>query len=77
MFYHLSPEVSNNVGNEGRLVSGLKVPVLDLGKSRYMEVGTALVVLLGFAWVMWCLLRVWGRTGYGRVREVGGEKKRQ
>jgi hypothetical protein len=80
MFYHLSPEASDREvlgGSKGKLVNGLRVPVLDLGKSRYVEVGTAAVVAVGFAWVMWCLLRVWGRVGYGRVKEVGLEKKKQ
>lgn len=65
MFYHLSPEAT------GKLVSEVQVPVLDSEKARYVEVGTAVVVGLGFMWVVWCLMGVWGREGYGRKKKVG------
>jgi hypothetical protein len=78
MFYHLSPESVGGLGDSERLVNVLSVPVLDLEKSTYVEMGTAGVVLAGFAWVVWCLWGVWGRVGYGRgsSKDVG-EKKRQ
>jgi len=78
MFYHLSPEASEKEimrASKGKLINGLTVPVLDLGKSKYVEAGTAAVVLLGFGWVLWCLVRVWGRTGYGRVKRDEGKKR--
>lgn len=66
IFYHLSPE-----GN--RLTNVISVPVLDLDKSKNVELGTAGVVLLAFAWVMWCLWGVLRRNGYGsgnyRIKE--------
>lgn len=69
MFYHLSPA-------EGSLVNEISVPVLDSDKSGYVELGTAGVVLLGFAWVMWSLWGVWKREGYGNGRRKVREKKK-
>lgn len=56
-------------------MNSLEVPVLDLDRSRYVEVGTAVGVLLGFAWVCWCLVGVWGRSGYGSGSGSGREIK--
>lgn len=72
MFYHLSPEPA---ADGGRLFKVISVPVLDLSKSKYVEVGTAAVVLAGFLWVMWCLVVVWRSNGYGRRKEVVEKKK--
>ena len=70
MFYHLSPKGE-------RLMNTIDVPVLDLDQSRYVEVGTAAVVAMGFAWILWCLLRVWRTNGYGSIKPVVAEKKTQ
>ncbi|RDW78401.1 hypothetical protein BP5796_06253 [Coleophoma crateriformis] len=70
MFYHLSPDPA-----VPRLTNTIEVPVLDLDKSGYIEIGTAVVVLAGFTWVMWCLFGVWKREGYGRKHEVVEKKK--
>ncbi len=69
MFYHLSPEAE-------RLISKVSVPVLDAEKTDYMEAGTAGVVLLGFVWVLWCLLGVWRRHGYGSGTTTVVESKK-
>jgi hypothetical protein len=73
IFYHLAPEP---VREDRRLISALNVPVLDLDGSKWVETGTALVVGLGFVWVLWCLVGVWRRSGYGRggAKEVAREK---
>ena len=83
LFYHLNPEpVTEGGGGGGVLVSHLDVPVLDLDKSMYVEFGTAAAVLLGFGWVVWCLLGMWRGSGYQshakeRVEVVEeGEKKK-
>ena len=70
MFYHLSPEGD-------RLTNIISVPVLDLDQSRYIELGTAGVVLLGFSWVIWCLWGVLSRHGYrsGNHAVQKGKKK--
>lgn len=70
MFYHLSPEGE-------RLINDISVPVLDSKKSGYVEAGTAGVVLLGFAWVLWCLWGVWKREGYGSSRGSVVESKKK
>ena len=81
MFYHLTPKPAlvEGVVGDGRLISALSVPVLDLDRSWFVEAGTGAVVLLGFAWVMWCLGGVWWREGYGKnesgVKKL--EKKKQ
>lgn len=76
MFYHLNPK--GGEGGEG-LMNQISVPVLDLGGTKWVEVGTAGVVVLGFAWVLWCLGAVWWREGYGNgglKKRDGGEKKK-
>ena len=52
MFYHIPPSESVL----GSLVAPINVPVLDTAKAGYVEVGTAVAVLLGFAWVCWKLV---------------------
>ncbi|ESZ93721.1 hypothetical protein SBOR_5906 [Sclerotinia borealis F-4128] len=68
MFYHVSPVAVP----DGRLMNTVIVPVLDLNKSKWVEMGTASVVLMGFLWVVWCLFSVWRREGYGKGSK--GEK---
>ncbi|APA10579.1 hypothetical protein SS1G_12618 [Sclerotinia sclerotiorum 1980 UF-70] len=58
MFYHVSPVAVPN----GRLMNVVTVPVLDLNKSTWVEVGTASVVLLGFLWIVGGLFGVWGKA---------------
>lgn len=55
MFYHISPQES--VAGEG-LVETIPVPVLDLEKAWYVESGTILAVVMGFAWVAWKLATI-------------------
>ena len=86
MFYHLDPGVDRKtaefVGREdlGRLVKEIRMPVLDLDQAWFVEWGTAGMVLIGFAWVVWCLSRVWMESVYeGREDEKAETKvkKRQ
>ncbi|KAI9646150.1 protease B nonderepressible form [Ciborinia camelliae] len=62
MFYHVSP-----LSIDGRMMTQLRVPVLDLNKSSWVELGTVSVVLLGFLWIVWCLFGVWrkGKSSKG------------
>lgn len=54
MFYHVPPAASSaEHGHFEKLIA----PVLDLQKTGYVEVGTAVAVLLGFLWVGWKLLQ--------------------
>jgi hypothetical protein len=61
MFYHLDPVVKDG----GKLVSTLKVPVLNTEAigSRWVESGTVVVVLLGWMWVVWKMLGGWKKSG--------------
>lgn len=63
MFYHVPPAAANG----GDLYEKLEAPVLDLKKTGYVEVGTTIAVLLGFAWVAWKLLS--GSAGAKRFEE--------
>lgn len=57
MFYQLHPE-------PGRLVEEIDVPVLKLKedgglfRAQIIELGTSVVILLGFLWVLWRLVQV-------------------
>ncbi|KAG9543769.1 PIG-X-domain-containing protein, partial [Aureobasidium melanogenum] len=44
------------------LMETLEIPVLNETKTRFVELGTGVAVLLGFLWVLWCLVRP-ARTG--------------
>ena len=66
MFYHILPRTSNLAGAgfvgevegvRGRLVAEVKVPVLDESWAGIVRAGTGLVVLLGFAWVVWKMVK--------------------
>ncbi|KAK7751506.1 protease B nonderepressible form [Diatrype stigma] len=76
-FWHVSPEPSRNPAS-GPLMNSVRVPVLDLDRSAWVRSGTAAVVLLGFAWVVWKLVGVYARAGSGGKRNrAEGEKKVQ
>lgn len=78
MFYQLHPQAD-------RLVEELEVPVLRLKegeglfKARNIELGTSVVIVLGFFWVLWRLARVAFSSGVGssgsRRSDAGHEKK--
>lgn len=56
MFFHLSPGGGEN--GSMALMNQIDVPVLDLRYSVVVRLGTAVVVLLGFGWVLWRLVKV-------------------
>lgn len=68
MFYHVPP-AGQKLGVE------VEVPVLDTGKTGFVELGTAVVVGLGFAWVCWKLLGVYLRDTGKRVDGDGEGRK--
>ncbi|KAI1085756.1 PIG-X [Whalleya microplaca] len=74
LFWHVDPTAEAGETLEHSIL----VPVLDLGKSEWVATGTFVVVLLGFAFVVWKLVAVYMRTGYGSPKaEKEGEKKKQ
>ncbi|KAK4198143.1 PIG-X [Triangularia verruculosa] len=70
VFWHLDPTTT---AGDGVLVNGVKVPVLNLEKAGWVNVGTAVVVGLGFLWVVFKLLGV----GFAGGRKVDGEEKKK
>ncbi len=74
VFWHIHPQPESGE----RLTAGVKVPVLDLDKAGWVNIGTAVAVALGFAWVAWKLVSVFLSSGYGKAESrEAGEKKRQ
>ncbi len=57
-------------GGAGILMETITVPVLDLDKARFVETGTVGVIVLGFLWVCWKLLRP--LAGGGRAKRKKG-----
>jgi hypothetical protein len=72
VFWHLEPRSSAG-GNS--LTNSVTVPVMREEGAGLVGIGTTGVILLGFVWVLWKLVGVFQRAGYGRV-SVGAEKKR-
>jgi PIG-X / PBN1 len=67
-FHHLSPVLPEvkDMGLKGEGYDVISVPVLNENYSKWVELGTAAAILLGFGWVMWKLLVVLRNEGYGR-----------
>lgn len=75
VFWHVEPHPEGN-----QLQNTIKVPVLDLDKSQWVNVITAITVLIGFAWVTWKLGVVYLKSGHGSSAtpsKAATEKKRQ
>lgn len=69
VFWHVEPKPVH--GKE--LVNKVRVPVLDLSKAEWVNIGTAVAVLLGFLWVVWRL----GGVVFGKKKAAAEEKKKQ
>ncbi|KAK2855507.1 hypothetical protein FQN49_005121 [Arthroderma sp. PD_2] len=59
-YYHLQPAPSSQVpeGAKNLLVETITVPVLDMGRDTQrmeIQVGTAMIIIGGFMWVLWKL----------------------
>ncbi|KAI6778423.1 uncharacterized protein J7T54_000812 [Emericellopsis cladophorae] len=55
VYWHVTPQPAS--GGDGRLVTSITVPVVDEKAASWVGVGTAVVVGLGFLWVLWQLVR--------------------
>lgn len=74
LFWHVNPKPEGQSG----LNHQIQVPVLDTNKTQWVSTGTAAVVLLGFAYVVFKLASVYWRTGHGSPKPAAGnEKKKQ
>lgn len=74
VFWHVDPRP---VKAGGRLMSNIRVPVLDTDRAGWVSAGTTAVVVLGFGWIVWKLLQVYLRTGYGPKKQMEGLEKKQ
>lgn len=82
VFWHVEPRPaltngklwSSSSSSSGLLINSVRVPVLDLDRAQWVGAGTAAAVLAGFAWVVWKLVGVYLREGYG-ARSEGKESK--
>ncbi|KAM7200996.1 PIG-X / PBN1 domain containing protein [Naviculisporaceae sp. PSN 640] len=75
VFWHVEPRPEGN-----QLQNTVKVPVLDLDKSQWVNAVTAITVLMGFAWVAWKLGVVYFTSGHGSSAtpsQSATEKKKQ
>ncbi|KAM7223588.1 PIG-X / PBN1 domain containing protein [Rhypophila decipiens] len=76
VFWHVEPRPE-----AGKLLqNAVKVPVLDLDKSQWVNIVTAITVLIGFAWVSWKLGVVYFASGHGSSAassKPASEKKKQ
>ncbi|KAI0480383.1 PIG-X [Xylariaceae sp. FL0804] len=72
LFWHVNPSQAPG----GQLTHAVQVPVLDLEKSGWISAGTTAAILVGFAFVVFKLLSVYVRTGYGS-QESGREAVRK
>lgn len=83
VFWHVDPVAPGGAMEKGAagslLTVDVPVPVLDIDKSGWIGLATAVVVMAGFGWIAWKLLGVYLRTGYGPQEQMKGlqEKKKQ
>lgn len=77
VFWHIDPQPPQGSGGSGRLTNTIRVPVLDVDTSGWVSTGTTAVVLLGFGWIIWKLLAVYRKTGYGPAKMMKGLEKKQ
>ncbi|TPX12086.1 uncharacterized protein E0L32_007201 [Thyridium curvatum] len=80
VFWHVDPEptaASAASGTGHDPVSKIRVPVLDTDKAGWVNTGTAAVIALGFGWILWRLIAVYLRAGYGTARGADKAKKLQ
>ncbi|KAK3368189.1 PIG-X [Podospora didyma] len=88
VFWHVDPhpqqqqqqqQQQEQKGSVVRATNTIRVPVLDLDKAQWVNVVTAITVLLGFGWVAWKLFSVYSRSGHQRVvsSEPNKDKKWQ
>jgi len=74
VFWHVEPRPQEGTS---LLRTKVDVPVLDLDKARWVNVGTAAAVLLGFAWVAWKLFAAATSSSNGAKKDAQKAKKQQ
>ncbi|PKS12695.1 hypothetical protein jhhlp_000903 [Lomentospora prolificans] len=76
VFWHVEPrpDPASAAGSD-RLVTTLRVPVLAVEKSRWVEAGTSLTILIGFAWVLVSLFFAASRSRKEGSEQAATKKK--
>ena len=74
MFYHLQP-TANHSRDHAELMERIQVPVLDLEKIEWLESGTVIVIVAGFLWVLWKLIRIGKRSDLGQSLKIRASVK--
>ncbi|KAL7913384.1 cytochrome P450 [Trichoderma velutinum] len=72
-FWHVSPRPAA----DGRLINSISVPVVTEGASQWVGVGTAVVVGLGFLWVLMKLMGGYAKSGHGTVKTTEDKVKKE
>lgn len=72
-FWHVNPQPESGE----RITSQLVVPALEEKAASTIELGTAAVVILGFTWVLWKVIRGVVANGYGTKATVKEDKKKK
>lgn len=72
-FWHVNPQPESG----RRIMSSVSVPVLKEGGAAWIGLGTAAVVGLGFAWVLWKLLSAYTASGHGGAKGRAQEQKKK
>ena len=76
MFYHLTPEKNLSDGSE-ILLERLQVPVLDTGKSHWVETGTVIIIGLALVWILGKLTLTVMNNSISFNRNPVDDRKRQ
>ena len=71
VFWHVEPQPSRG----DQLSNIIQVPVLDLDKGQWVNAGTTVVILVGFAMILWRLVSVYSRPGLGSSQTPRDKKK--
>lgn len=74
VFWHVEP-LPTAGDAAGRLMSTVRVPVLETGQANWVRVGTAAAVVVGFTWVLWKLMAAFSKSGYSKEKKVDEKKK--
>lgn len=72
VYWHVQPLPN---AEDNRLVTTLRVPVLAVEKSSWVETGTTLTILLGFGWVLISLFFAARRSGNEKKAQAATKKK--
>lgn len=74
-FMHVPPAIEGSANaspnGKGRLVEWIDVPILDLRKTRFVEMGTVGAVVLAFLGLCWVLFGNVGERKERRRKEEG------